>query len=57
MQQTATAKSPAFFPVFGSTVCALRFHKTKLTLGNGFVVDHFPLGGRKVPKHDERTFF
>ena len=35
----------------------LRVSETKLTPGNAFVVDLFPLGGEKESKYDERTLF
>ena len=36
-------------------MCALRVNETKLTSGNAFIVDLFPLGGEKESKYDERT--
>ena len=36
---------------------ALRVNETKLTPGNAFVVDLFPLGGEKKLKYDEETLF
>ena len=36
---------------------AVRVNKTKLTLGNAFIIVYFALLGKKESKYDKRTLF
>ena len=56
--QTSTVKLFPFFKKLKKTVCALRFHETKLTPQKIFTVNTFALESKKrKSKNDERTFF
>ena len=57
MQQTSTAKSPAFSQKFLKPLRALRVYEPKLTSRNAFIFNHFALESERESKMGERIFF